>query len=125
MGVEYEEAVYEQGDGPEFSREPWNSVKQTLGLPFPNLPYLIDGELKITETLAIMKYLAAKHGPQLLGNGPEQLAKVEMLAGIIHDLKMAMTFPCYTTGDRPALVAKMHEKVPSIVAFMGSNQFLS
>ena len=125
LGVDFEENQYEQGDAPDFDRSAWTNVKETLGLQFPNLPYLMDGEVKMTETNAIMKYIAAKYGPQILGTTPEQVAKVEMLAGVIHDLKMAMTMPCYTTGDRPALVAKMHEKVPSIVAFMGSNQFLS
>ena len=72
-----------------------------------------------------MKYLAAKHGPQLLGVGTEQIAKVEMLAGVIYDLKMAMTFPCYTTGDRPGMVTKIHEKVPPIVACMGDGPFLA
>lgn len=34
---------YEQGEGPEFSREAWLSVKPGLGLDFPNLPYFVDG----------------------------------------------------------------------------------
>ena len=125
MGVEFEDLHYEQGDAPDFDRSAWNNVKPTLGLPFPNLPYLIDGEAKITEANAIMKYLAAKHGSQLLGIGPEQIAKVEMLAGVIYDLKMALTMPCYTTGDRPGMVQKIHQKVPSIVVFMGDNAFLA
>ena len=43
-GIEYEDVLYEQGDGPEFSREPWFKYKYTLGLEFPNLPYFIDGD---------------------------------------------------------------------------------
>ena len=38
--VEYEEIQYDQGDGPEFSREDWYKVKFTIGYDFPNLPYL-------------------------------------------------------------------------------------
>lgn len=34
--------------------------KDKLGLPFPNLPYLIDGNLKLTETAAICEYIIDK-----------------------------------------------------------------
>ncbi len=37
-------------------REDWDiekTEKNTLGLEIPNLPYLIDGEFKLTETKAI------------------------------------------------------------------------
>ena len=58
---------YELGDGPNFSKEQWLQDKNSLGLDFPNLPYLIDGEIKITETIAIQKYLANKYDQSLLG----------------------------------------------------------
>ena len=35
------------------SRQTWLDQKDTLGLDFPNLPYFIDGEVKITEHMAI------------------------------------------------------------------------
>ena len=38
----YEDVMYEQGDAPNFSIECWTSVKNNLGLDFPNMPYLID-----------------------------------------------------------------------------------
>ena len=102
LGVDFEEHQYEQGDGPEFSRDAWFSVKPTLGLAFPNLPYLLDGDYKLTESNAIMKYIAQKYGPQLLGSTPEIVGTVEMLAGVVGDLKMAATRPCYAGADRAA-----------------------
>ena len=125
LGVEYDEAQYEQGDAPDFDRSSWLNVKQTLGLEFPNLPYFIDGDLKMTETNAIMKYIAAKHGPQLLGTDPVQIARVEMLAGVIGDLKGAVTMPCYTSGDRAATTETILTRVQPIVAFLGEKQFLA
>lgn len=63
LGVEFEDVVYEQGDEPDFDRSAWLNVKDTLGLVFPNLPYIIDGNVKLSETYSIMKYIAAKFGP--------------------------------------------------------------
>ena len=37
--------LYAVGEAPEYNRDSWLSVKPTLGLDFPNLPYLIDGAL--------------------------------------------------------------------------------
>ena len=95
------------------------NVKDTLGLQFPNLPYFLDGDLKLTETNAIMKYIAAKYGPDLLGKDATQIAKVEMVSNVIADLKGAVTMPCYTNGDRAAITANLMEKVKPVVAFLG------
>jgi glutathione S-transferase len=36
-------------------------------MDYPNLPYLIDGNLKMSETMSIHKYLADKYQRELLG----------------------------------------------------------
>ena len=44
-------------------REKWfDDDKKNLGLDFPNLPYLIDGDFKITESNAIHRYIIMKSG---------------------------------------------------------------
>ena len=54
LGVDFEDKLYEiQGAAPEWDMSEWIDVKQTLGLEYPNLPYLFDGEVKLTETIAI------------------------------------------------------------------------
>ena len=58
MGQPYDMKEYEMTNGPEFSKKAWLDEKETLGLPYPNLPYLIDGDVKLTETIAIHRYLA-------------------------------------------------------------------
>jgi glutathione S-transferase len=70
LQVDFEDKQYAVGPGPEFDRSQWTDVKPTLGLDYPNLPYLIDEEFKLTESMAIMKYIAAKWRPELLGANP-------------------------------------------------------
>lgn len=44
--------------------------KKDLGLIFPNLPYVIDGDFKLTESKAIHLYIIKKSGKtDLLGKG--------------------------------------------------------
>ena len=53
--------------------------------------------------MAIHQYIADKWMPELLGTTPQERAEVEMLAGVIGDLKKKTTSPCYTNGDRAAV----------------------
>jgi len=43
-------------------RATWFKEKHTLGLDFPNLPYYIEGDIKITQHHAILRYLGRKFG---------------------------------------------------------------
>ena len=97
--VDFEDKVYEIGPAPEHNKDCWFSVKQTLGLDFPNLPYFFDGDVNLTETAAIMKYIARKWSPGLLGHTPVEYATSEMLAEFVGQLKRALTMPSYTGGD--------------------------
>jgi len=88
--------MYSAGPAPDFDRSQWLNEKFTLGLDFPNLPYLIDESVKVTETMAIMKYICAKWKPELLGSNPEILAHTEMISAFVLKLKEVSTMPCYT-----------------------------
>jgi len=60
-----------------------------LGLKFPNLPYLIDGDTKVTESIAILKYLARRFNREdLLGKTLEDYALVETYLGVINDIQV-------------------------------------
>ena len=77
----FEDVMYVQGDGPEFSRQSWLDVKFTLGFDFPDLPYYIDGDFQITESSAIIGYIADKNN--LLGKDPKTRAVARMLENVI------------------------------------------
>ena len=51
-----------------------------MGLDFPNLPYLVDGDVRMTESAAIIKYICKKWGPHLLGTSAKKTGLIEMLA---------------------------------------------
>lgn len=71
--------MYEQGDAPNFSIESWSSVKNTLGLDFPTVPYLIDETANVTDPYAIMVYIAHAYAPELLGKTPEESGQIDMI----------------------------------------------
>lgn len=60
-GVEFEDKVYKLGPAPDFNFTDWLKEKFTLGLAFPNLPYFIDEDVRITQSLAILRYLGRKY----------------------------------------------------------------
>ncbi|CAL1275165.1 unnamed protein product [Larinioides sclopetarius] len=52
----------------------WQKDKFSLGCDFPNLPYYIDGDIKLTQSIAIMRYLGNKLG--LEGKTDEEKRRV-------------------------------------------------
>ena len=74
----------------------WYDVKPSMTmLDFPNLPYFIDGEVTITENLAICEYICAKWSPDLLGKDLEARGLVNMLAGVTADFRKEFSGKCY------------------------------
>jgi len=67
VGAKYEEKQYTIENHNEWFLED----KVSLGLQFSNLPYYIDGDLKLTGSTAIMKHISRKH------NFPDSLTESE------------------------------------------------
>jgi len=58
FGVEFKDVRYAFGEN--YSRKEWFAVKWTMGMDFPNLPYVIDGDFKISQVShysSILTYL--------------------------------------------------------------------
>ena len=96
--VDYDMKTYALGEAPEFSKKEWLSKKYELGLSFPNLPYFIDGDVSLTETIPIHKYIADKWMPELLGKDPKTRGTVGMMANVIYEFKFKLAVGYYTTG---------------------------
>jgi glutathione S-transferase len=63
LGIDYENKIYPVGPPPDFDKTEWFSEKFELGLTYPNLPYWIDEDVKITEGKAILKFICMKYAP--------------------------------------------------------------
>ena len=93
LGVAYEDRYFQQSATNE---QHWKDVKAYTGLDFPNLPFFVDTDgTKLTESLAILEYVAAKWCPQYLGNDAETRAKVLMLLGVLADQSKAAVFATF------------------------------
>ncbi len=61
---------------------------------FPNLPYISYHDLKLTESKAILYYLADKFDPSLLGSTPEDRARVNQLVWFLEDYFLQIAKLC-------------------------------
>lgn len=95
LGVDFEDKQYPYGPAPEYSRDAWMNEKFTLGIEMPNLPYLIDDEIRMSESVAIMKYICMKWNKDLVNPDPVTFARTEMLQDKVTNLKIKSTLPCY------------------------------
>lgn len=60
-------------------------------MDFPNLPCLVDGDFKISESSAIPRYIINKSGKtELLGKTIHDQAKVDEFNGVLGDVRQAI-----------------------------------
>ncbi|XP_064459465.1 glutathione S-transferase Mu 1-like [Ornithodoros turicata] len=73
----------------------WRKEREELrkqGLPFPNLPYYVDGKVNLTQSLAIMRYLGRTHG--LYAKTHEEETQQDMLEGQVNDFRWSLIHHC-------------------------------
>ncbi|GCB71198.1 glutathione S-transferase Mu 1-like [Scyliorhinus torazame] len=111
-GTEYEEQFYSCGEAPNYDKSCWFDVKPKLGLDFPNLPYLFDGDVKITQSNAIMRYIARKH--KLVGETEDEKVRVDMLENQAMDFRMGIVRLAYNP-DFKNLKAEYLKGLPNLL----------
>ena len=95
LEVDFEDKHYSLGEGPEIDISEWVNSINSLGLDFPNLPYFIDGDLKISESTAIIEYIASKYKPELLGETLQDKAIIKQVGLILHEMRVFITMTFY------------------------------
>jgi len=63
VGADWNEKMYTIGE------DEWKNSKDSI-MDFCDLPYIIDGDFKLSETYAVHNYIAQKYMPELIGNTP-------------------------------------------------------
>ncbi len=87
LGVEYKEV---NPTGEEwFGSQKAEHTKN--GMPFVNMPYLVDGDFQITESNAIPVYIAGKaNRPEIFGNTYQERARIAQTIGVLDDVAKAL-----------------------------------
>ncbi|XP_070601214.1 glutathione S-transferase Mu 1-like isoform X2 [Erythrolamprus reginae] len=102
----------------------WTSVKEKLGLDFPNLPYLIDGERKITQSNAILRYIARKH--KMCGETEEEIIMMDTLDNHLMDFRVSFAKLCYSPDFeklKPGYLELLPEELKLLSQFLGNRQW--
>jgi glutathione S-transferase len=107
------EHVGEKYDYKEWGMD-WFEQKSKLGIDFANLPYLIDGNRKMAQSGAIIKYLARKH--KLVAQSEDEMIQQDVVDGLLQDIRFGWSVMCYVSTksldeDKP----KYRERVDPVL----------
>lgn len=100
--------------------------KHNLGLDFPNLPYMLDGDVKLTQTLAIMRYLGRKFG---LSPSEADMAKGDLLEQYLMEVRIGLSMVCYSDaaqfeGKKADFIGKLAGRVEELGKFIGAGPYV-
>jgi len=124
-GEPYEEKLYIIDPAIPREERDWFKEKFTLGLDFPNLPYLVDGSRKFTESGAILRYLARKHG--LGGNTEDETIALDVMQGVIEDLRLGLIKLIHDQGFeklKAGYITELPAKLKPISEYIGSKKWI-
>ena len=126
LGVEYNEINPTRAD--------WPGQKENFineGFAFPNLPMVINEDFKVSESSAVVAYVAEKFGnAHFSGATVEDRATLKQLDSILTEAYNTFLHPCLTPQYKEGLQAttqeggKMLKIVSRIENFLGGKQFL-
>lgn len=125
--VEYAEKHYDCGPAPHFERPEWLGDKFKLGLDFPNLPYYLDAEVKLSQSRVIMRHLARKH--QLDGATGAERIRADL--GDTQAQDYYLDYARVIANNRnfakhkPAYLATLRERLDSLAKFLGDRKFVA
>jgi len=81
-------------------------------LDFPNIPYLVDGGVRVAQSFAIMKYLARKY-KKLGADTEEEMRAVDQAEGFCADLRVQLIMTWFKEGDLEQSKREYVEDLPN------------
>ncbi|XP_037045396.1 glutathione S-transferase Mu 3-like [Bradysia coprophila] len=121
--AEFEEKLYEFS---EEERKVWQADKSSLDLDFPNLPYYIDGDVKLTQSTAILRYLGRKFN--LIGENEAETQRLDLAEQQATDLRMGLIRLVYFSSNfeqsREDYLKILPELVKEFSRFLDSNKWI-
>ena len=130
LGIEYERKVFKQSEGKDPKgnlKGPWlkEKTENLMGLEFPNLPYIVDGDVKLSQSWAILKYIARKGN--LAPVTEEEKIRCDVTEGAIADFQFNFVTMCYSPNfkhmRRPFLIA-LPEKLANFEKILSEREWL-
>jgi len=126
--VDFEDKHYVCGEAPDYDKSCWFDIKNTLGLPFPNLPYYIDGDIKVVQSNAILRYIGEKNN--LCGSTDKEKVNVAIMENQAMDFRNGFVRLCYGRNNYEGnKETYLKETLPKTLAafsnFLGDNQWFA
>uniref|UniRef100_A0A671FNU5 glutathione transferase n=1 Tax=Rhinolophus ferrumequinum TaxID=59479 RepID=A0A671FNU5_RHIFE len=129
--LEYTASTYEEkyryvGDAPGCDRSQWLSDKFTLGLDFPNLPYLLDGARWLTKSNVVLCYIA--RDDNLCGETEEEKSHEDILEKEVMDSSNQLARVCSSPDFeklKPEFLKALPEKTKFFAQFLGKRSWFA
>ncbi|XP_018021573.1 glutathione S-transferase Mu 1 isoform X4 [Hyalella azteca] len=125
-GTEYENKTYDMGPAPTYDRSQWLNVKPTIDLDLPNLPYYMDGDVKLTESSAIIRHLGRKTG--LAGATEQEKMRIDVAESLYADqtgsFVRLIISPNYES-DKIPFEADIKDKLQKFATLLGSSKYIA
>lgn len=122
----YQEKLYSCGPPPDFDKSHWLDEKFKLGLDFPNLPYYLDEDVKISQSQVILRHLARKHG--LDGKTEADKLRVELALAQVTDYHMDFVRIVYNPQFhelKNEYKKGLPDKLKALSNFLGDRKFVA
>ncbi|BHF70898.1 Glutathione S-transferase, mu [Sparganum proliferum] len=91
----------------------------------PQLPYLIDGDVRISQSSVILRYLGEKHS--LGGKSAKEQAEIAMAEAAIKDLRNGLSRIAYSPKykeERPSFMPTFEKGIEDISNYLGEKKWL-
>ena len=121
-GVDYEEKRYDFDN----NKAEWSEGdKMSLGLDYPNLPYIIDGDFNLTESAAVTMYICDKWAPALMGSNHAERARVIQLQCVLKDAFLGFLMPAFQGKGQEVVKGLAMEKIAKPAEYLADKNFLT